>query len=106
MLDPEYVRRGFKRLALVLVAVIAAAVALYALGDSLLVSQRKHLFTVEIIFYVLSANLISICIFYIGFHVARWVVRGFKVGGAGQAWRWCLRSTEVRFESRPGPTKP
>ncbi len=72
------VRRGLTRLAIMSALAVALAVLLFVLGDSLIVSRRKQLFTVEIILYIVGANILSFLVFYAGYRAVRWVQRGFS----------------------------
>lgn len=72
------VRRGLVRLAIMSALAVALAVLLFVLGDSLIVSRRKHLFTIEIILYIVGANFLSFVVFYAGYRAVGWVRRGFK----------------------------
>ena len=72
------VRRGLVRLAIMSALAVALAVLLFVLGDSLIVSRRKQLFTVEIILYIVGANILSFVVFYAGYRAVGWVGRGFR----------------------------
>ena len=73
------VRLGFKRLAFVLVVAIMGALMLYFVVDNLIVSRRHELFTVEIIVYIVIANVFSFLIIIFGYRAAQWIIRGFGI---------------------------
>ncbi len=78
MWRPGNGRRGLIRLAIMSALAVALAVLLFVLGDSLIVSRRKHLFTIEIILYIVGANFLSFVVFYAGYRAVGWVRRGFR----------------------------
>ena len=73
------VRLGFKRLALALVVAIMGALMLYFVVDNLIVSRRYDLFTVEIIVYIVIANILSFLIIILSYRAAQWIIRGFSI---------------------------
>ncbi len=71
-------RVGLIRLVFVVVVSIAAASALFFLIDALdVVERRKLLRPLEIILYVVVANVVTLVFALIGFWTIRWVRRGF-----------------------------
>ena len=72
------VRLGFKRLAFVLVVALVGALMLYFVVDNLIVSRRHDLFTVEIIVYIVIANILSFLIIILSYRAAQWIIRGFS----------------------------
>ena len=68
---------GFKRLAIILVIALVLLFVLYAMADNL-IDRRNHLLTIEIIVYLVFANIVSILLFFGGLRLARWVYLGFN----------------------------
>ncbi len=68
---------GFKRLAISLVIALVLLFVLYATADNL-IDRRYHLLTIEIIVYLVFANIVSILLFFGGYRLARWVYLGFN----------------------------
>ena len=81
MTTPVDLRRGFKRLALGLAIAAAVAAGLYMVGDGLIVARRKQLVPVEIILYIVIANILTVLVVYAGYRAARWVIQGFAGPG-------------------------
>ncbi len=68
---------GFRRLARSLVIALVLLFVLYAMADNL-IDRRNHLLTIEIIVYLVFANIVSILLFFGGYRLARWVYLGFN----------------------------
>ena len=68
---------GFKRLAISLVIALVLLFVLYAMADNL-IDRRNHLLTIEIIGYLVFANIVSMLLFFGGYRLARWVHLGFN----------------------------
>ncbi len=68
---------GFKRLARSLVIALVLLFVLYAMADNL-IDRRNHLLTIEIIAYLVFANIVSMLLFFGGYRLARWVYLGFN----------------------------
>ncbi len=68
---------GFKRLAISLVIALVLLFVLYAMADNL-IDRRNHLLTIEIIGYLVFANIVSILLLFGGYRLARWVYLGFN----------------------------
>jgi len=65
-----------QRLILMLAVFAIGGVCLYVVLDNLIFERRKHLLTLEIIFYIVAANVLSFVILYLGTRAVRWVVHG------------------------------
>ncbi len=68
---------GFKRLAISLVIALVLLFVLYAMADNL-IDRRNYLWTIEIIAYLVFANIVSMLLFFGGYRLARWVYLGFN----------------------------
>ncbi len=68
---------GFKRLAISLVIALVPLFVLYAMADNL-IDRRNYLWTIEIIAYLVFANIVSILLIFGGYRLARWVYLGFN----------------------------
>ncbi len=68
---------GFKRLAISLVIALVLLFVLYAMADNL-IDRRNYLWTIEIIAYLVFANIVSILLLFGGYRLARWVYLGFN----------------------------
>ncbi len=67
----------FKRLAISLVIALVLLFVLYAMADNLM-DRRNDLLTIEIIAYLVFANIVSMLLFFGGYGLARWVYLGFN----------------------------
>jgi hypothetical protein len=65
-----------QRLVLMLVVFTIGGACLYVVLDNLIFERRKHLLTLEIILYIVAANVLSFVILYLGSRAVRWVVHG------------------------------
>ena len=65
-----------QRLALMLFVFAIGGVCLYLVFDNLVYERRKHLLPLEIIFYIVVANILSFVILFLGSRALRWVVHG------------------------------
>ncbi len=68
---------GFKRLAISLVIALVLLFVLYTMADNL-IDRRNYLWTIEIMAYLVFANIVSILLFFGGYRLARWVYLGFN----------------------------
>ncbi len=68
---------GFKRLAISLVIALVLLFVLYTMADNL-IDRRNYLWTIEIIAYLVFANIVSMLLFFGGYRLARWVYLGFN----------------------------
>ncbi len=68
---------GFNRLAISLVIALVLLFVLYAMADNL-IDRRNHLLIIEIIAYLVFANIVSMLLFFGGYRLARWVYLGFN----------------------------
>ena len=65
-----------QRLILMLAVFALGGACLYVILDNLIFERRKHLLTLEIILYIVAANVLSFVILYLGSRAVRWVVHG------------------------------
>jgi hypothetical protein len=70
---------GWKRLLVVNTISVFIVVFIYFLWDEFLIPRRKFLYTVEIILYIMIANVFSILLYYSAYRAVRWIAYGFKV---------------------------
>ena len=76
MPDSPRFQSAAQRLALMLVVFAIGGACLYLALDNLIFERRKHLLTLEIILYIVAANVLSFVILYLGTRAERWVVHG------------------------------
>ncbi len=67
----------FKRRAISLVIALVLLFVLYAMADNL-IDRRNYLLTIEIIAYLVFANIVSMLLLFGGYRLARWVYLGFN----------------------------
>jgi hypothetical protein len=71
-------RIGLIRFGIAAGLVVCVIVGIYFIFETFLVSRRSLFYTMEIILYVILANIIFISLGAVVYFVTRWVVRGFK----------------------------
>ena len=68
---------GLQRVFLCIVVTFVAGDGLYLLGERLIFPRRTELFPVEIIAYIVAANIITLLAIYIAYKMIRWIADGF-----------------------------
>jgi hypothetical protein len=84
MTDKPRFQSTAQRLVLMLVVFAIGGVCLYVVLDNLIFERRKHLLTLEIIFYIVAANILSFVILYLGTRAVRWVNHGPQASTDGE----------------------
>jgi hypothetical protein len=70
-------QNGIKRLVVTMVAFLGVATVAYFVGEIFLFERRSSLIVPEIIGYVVVANVLTICAFFVFYRLYQWVLRGF-----------------------------
>ena len=71
-------KRGLMRLGIFVTAVVLIVVSIFALGDTYIFTRRKLLIPIEIIFYIMVANVLFCLLIFSIYLAARWIAQGFK----------------------------
>lgn len=64
-------RLGFRRLAISIVIALVLLFVLYVITDNLLIPRRNKLFAIEIIIYIVLANIVSCLLLFGSYRLAR-----------------------------------
>lgn len=69
---------GLKRLGIFVTALVLVVVSIFALGDAYIFPRRRLLIPIEIIFYILIANVLFLLLVFSFYRAVRWIAQGFK----------------------------